>query len=58
MTKEIVALVLNESVEEVENKVPDILLDRINPPCRQEWVRSSRLSEFGIQVVLDVCHNP
>ena len=58
MSKEIVALVLNESVEEVGQKVPDILLDRINPPCRMEWIRSRKLSDLGLQVVLDVCHNP
>ena len=58
MTKEIMALVLNESVEEVGKKVPDILLDRINPPCRLEWIRSRKMSDLGIQVLLDVCHNP
>ena len=57
MAKEIVGIVLDEPTEDLGGKIPDILLDRINPPCRLEWARSKNLESKGMQVVFDVCHN-
>ena len=57
MTKEIVSIVMDESVEDLSKRVPDILLDRINPPCRLERVTGKKFDEIGLNVVLDVCHN-